>query len=158
MTATQRPPTVGDRMARKPIVIRADAPLSEAVQLLHRERIHGLPVVDGSGSLVGVLSQTDLARARSTEYLWANWPGLAVRHLMTSPPVTVQRSALLTTAARKMERHHIHRLVVVDDEDPLHPIGVLSMTDLIDAIAAEVESGGDAPEPATPSDPGAADD
>lgn len=137
MTTTQRPQTVGDRMALEPILIRAEAPISEAIDLLHRHRIHGLPVVDASALLVGVISQTDIARARSTEHLWANWPGLRVRHLMTSPPVTVQRSTLLTTAARKMERHHIHRLVVVDDNDASVAIGVLSMTDLIDAIADE---------------------
>lgn len=145
MTTTARPLMVGDRMALEPILIRAEAPLSEAVDLMHRHRIHGMPVIDEHGRLVGVISQTDLARARSTEYLWANWPGLRVRHLMTSPPVTVQRSTLLTTAARKMERHRIHRLVVVDDEDPAIAIGVLSMTDLVDAIAAEM--GADASSP-----------
>lgn len=140
MTTPVRPLTVGDRMTLEPILIRAEAPLSEAADLMHRRRVHGLPVVDAGGLLVGVISQTDLARARSTEYLWANWPGLRVRHLMTSPPVTIQRSTLLTTAARKMERHRIHRLVVVDDDDASIPIGVLSMTDLIDAIADEIGS------------------
>jgi CBS domain-containing protein len=133
-------PIVGDRMAMEPIVIRADATLTEAAALMDRHHIHGLPVVDASGSLVGVLSQTDLARARGTEYLWANWPGLAVRHLMTSPAITVHRSAPLALAARKMERHRIHRLVVVDDLDETIPIGLLSMTDLIHAIAEETSA------------------
>lgn len=130
-------PIVGDRMATEPIVIRADASLTEAAALMDRHHIHGLPVVDNSGSLVGVLSQVDLARARGTEYLWANWPGLAVRHLMTSPAITVHRSTSLALAARKMERHRIHRLVVVDDLDESIPIGLLSMTDLVHAIAEE---------------------
>ncbi|HYL39963.1 MAG TPA: CBS domain-containing protein [Candidatus Binatus sp.] len=129
--------TVGDCMAAEPIVIRADASLTDAVGLMDRRHVHGLPVVDPSGSLVGVVSQTDLARARATEYLWSSWPGLAVRHLMTSPAVTVRRSTPLVVAARKMERHGIHRLVVVDDEDERVPIRVLSMTDLIHAIAEE---------------------
>lgn len=136
MTATTAP-TVGDRMAIEPIVIRADASLTEAAVLMDRHHIHGLPVVDTVGNLVGVLSQTDLARARGTEYLWANWPGLAVRHLMTAPAITVDRSTPLVIAARKMERHHIHRLVVVDDLATSVPIGVLSMTDLVHAIAEE---------------------
>jgi len=130
-------PIVGDLMALEPIVVRADATLTEAATLMDRHHIHGLPVVDASGSLVGVLSQTDLARARGTEYLWANWPGLAVRHLMTSPAITVHRSTPIALAARKMERHRIHRLVVVDDLDETIPIGLLSMTDLIHAIAEE---------------------
>jgi len=138
---TRPAPIVGDRMAVEPIVIGADASLTEAARLLDAHRISGLPVVDGSGSLVGVLSQTDLARARATEYLWANWPGLAVRHLMTTPAVTVHRSMPLAQAAKKMERHHIHRLVVVADEDETLPIGILSMTDLVHAIAEETAEG-----------------
>lgn len=141
MTGSSRPSgrgsLVADHMAVDPIVIRADATLTEAATLMDRHHVHGLPVVDHAGSLVGVLSQTDLNRARSTEYLWANWPGLAVRHLMTAPAITVHRSTPLVIAARKMERHHIHRLVVVDDGDETIPIGLLSMTDLIHALAEE---------------------
>jgi CBS domain-containing protein len=151
MTTEHATLSVGDRMAVEPIVIRADASLTEAARLMDHHHIHGVPVVDAAGSLVGVLSQTDLARARATEYLWANWPGLAVRHLMTSPAITVHRSTPLAIAARKMERHRIHRLVVVDDNDPSVPIGVLSMTDLVHAIAEELDPGdGRGPgEPAT---------
>jgi len=136
------PSVVADRMARDPIVIQADASLTEAAAVMDRGHVHGLPVVDHTGALVGVLSQTDLNRARSTEYLWVNWPGLAVRHLMTSPAVTIHRSTPLLAAARKMERLGIHRLVVVEDGDESTPIGVLSMTDLIHALAEETAAGG----------------
>jgi CBS domain-containing protein len=134
-------PTVADHMARNPIVIRADASLTEAAALMDRHLVHGLPVVDHTGALVGVLSQTDLNRARSTEYLWVNWPGLAVRHLMTSPAITIHRSTPLIIAARMMERHQVHRLVVVEDGDDASPIGILSMTDLIHVLAAETAGG-----------------
>ena len=130
-------PVVADHMAPILILGRADASLSEAAALMDRHHVHGLPVVDSDGSLVGVLSQTDLNRARSTEYLWANWPGISVRHLMTSPAITVHRSTPLLAAARRMEEEHIHRLVVVEDGDETNPVGVLSMTDLIHALAAE---------------------
>jgi CBS domain-containing protein len=150
MTRDRQPAVVGDLMAVDPIVIGANAGLTEAAALLDHHHIHGAPVVDNAGSLVGVLSQTDLLRARSTEYLWANWPGLAVRHLMTSPAVTVTRSTQIVTAATMMERHRIHRLVVVADNDPALPIGVLSTTDLLHAIvgAAEEPTGEPAGEPA----------
>lgn len=136
MSGTVQSTTVGDLMTLDPIVARANATLDEVAALLDHHHISGLPVVDGSGSLVGVVSQTDLVRARSTEYLWANWPGLAVRHLMTSPAVTVRRSTPIAIAAARMERQHIHRLVVVADDDETLPIGILSMTDLVHAIAA----------------------
>jgi CBS domain-containing protein len=134
-------------MSLEPIVVHNDAGLAEAAALMDHHRISGLPVVDGAGCLVGVLSQTDLARARSTQYLWANWPGLAVRHLMSTPPLIVHRSTPLAMAARKMERHRIHRLVVVDDTDETLPIGVLSMTDLVHAIAEEMAAPRTAPAP-----------
>ena len=129
--------TVGDLMAVEPIVIRSDASLSEAAHLMDLHHVSGLPVVDVAGNVVGVISQTDLVNARATEYLWANWTGLAVRHLMTSPPVTVTRSTSLDVATRRMERNHVHRLVVVADDDPTVPIGVISTSDLVRALAQE---------------------
>ncbi|MFL5640771.1 MAG: HPP family protein [Chloroflexota bacterium] len=135
MTSDVSHSTVADVMVLDVIVVRANAPLEQAAELMDRHHISGLPVVDAAGTLVGVVSQTDLVRARSTEYLWANWPGLAVRHLMTSPPITVRRSTPLAVAAARMERHHIHRLVVVADDDETLPIGILSTTDLVHDIA-----------------------
>jgi CBS domain-containing protein len=130
-------------MAVDPIVVQADAPLADAAALIDRHKVSGLPVVDHAGSLVGVISQTDLMRARATEYLWQNWPGLAVRHLMSTPPVTVHRSTPITEAARTMERRGIHRLVVVADHDEQLPIGVLSVSDIVRSVAGD--GGGEVP-------------
>lgn len=135
MTTAARATTVADVMALDLIVVRANAPLEQAAELMDHHRVSGLPVVDSAGTLVGVVSQTDLVRARSTEYLWVNWPGLAVRHLMTAPPITVTRSTPLSVAAARMERNHIHRLVVVADDDETIPIGILSTTDLVHDMA-----------------------
>ena len=52
------------------------------------------------------------------------------------PAVTVHRSTPLIGAAARMERHHIHRLVVVADDDETSPIGILSTTDLVRAHGA----------------------
>ena len=137
------PRLVGDLMTSEPVVVATDAPLAEAARLLDLHHINGLPVVDAAGALVGVLSQTDLLRARATEYLWANWPGLRVKHLMTSPALTIGRHQSLATAARKMERHHVHRLVVVADEDETLPIGMISTSDVVHAMSAYPSEAGD---------------
>jgi CBS domain-containing protein len=92
-------------------------------------------VVGEAGDLVGVISQTDLVRARATEWLWSNWTGLQVRHLMSRPPLTIRRSASLETAAIQMERDHVHRLVVVADDDATYPVGVISTSDIVRALA-----------------------
>lgn len=138
MTPTTTAPTVGELMTRDPVVVRADTSLKEAAGLLDQYRISGLPVVDAAGVLVGVLSQTDLVRVRATEHLWTNWPGLAVRHLMTQPALTIAVSASLGEAARLMEERHVHRLVVVAD-DGRSPIGIVSTTDLVRVMAGAAE-------------------
>jgi len=131
--------TVGALMSTDPIVVSADAPLSIAARLLEEHRIHGLPVVDALGGLVGVISQTDMLRARSAEDLWARWPGLRVRHLMTSPALKITAGAGVADAARRMEHQHVHRLVVVGP-DGATPIGIVSITDLVHAMVEEVRA------------------
>lgn len=133
-------PTVEQVMTPDPITIRADEPLSSAARLLEENEISGVPVVDENGGLVGVLSESDLVRARATDNLWSRWPGLSVRHLMHTPVLTADRSMTLEEAAVLMERAHVHRLVVVA-EDQQTPVGVISTSDLVRAMVGEREDG-----------------
>jgi len=126
--------TVRDVMTKGAVSVPADSPISEAARLLDTYRISGLPVVDRDGQLVGVVSQTDLLRARVIDHLWAALPGLAVRHLMTAPAVTAREGMPLDEAASLMEKRQIHRLVVVG-ADGRTPIGVLSVSDLVHEMA-----------------------
>ena len=129
-------PTVGDLMTRNPVVIGADASLAEAAHLLDRHHVHGLPVIDDIGALVGVVSQTDMLRARTTEHLWTAWRGLKVRHLMSRPALTVEAATSLDEAASRMEAYRVHRLVVLAS-DGVSPIGIVSTTDIVRAILQE---------------------
>jgi CBS domain-containing protein len=125
---------VADLMTPDPVLIDESATVDEAVRLLEENEVSGLPVVDRDGLLVGVISQTDIVRARAVGHLWQRWPGLRVRHLMHAPALTADRQMTMEEAAQVMERSHVHRLVVVDD-DQLRPIGVISTTDLVRALA-----------------------
>ena len=127
-------PTVGELMTPDPIVINESATLDDAVRALEENEITGMPVVDRDGVLVGVISQTDIVRARAVAHLWHRWPGLRVRHLMHAPALTADRAMNMEEAAQIMERAHVHRLVVVGD-DQLTPIGIISTTDLVRALA-----------------------
>jgi CBS domain-containing protein len=126
--------TVGELMAKQPITIQEDAPLKSAALVLEEHHIHGLPVVDAGGSLVGVLSQTDLVRARATEHLWSRWPGLSVKHLMSSPALTCRADTTIPEAVKLLEDNHVHRLIVVDDAGK-KPVGVFSTSDVIRQLA-----------------------
>jgi len=65
-----RIPTVGELMTPDPIVIDESAMLDDAVRLLEENEISGLPVVDRDGVLVGVISHSDVIRARAVSHLW----------------------------------------------------------------------------------------
>ena len=154
VVSMQAPRLVGDLMAIEAIVVRVDDPLSAAARLMNRHDVSGLPVVDAAGVLVGVISETDLLRARATDYLWANWAGLRVKQLMTTPALSIRRDEPLIVAARRMERHRVSRLVVVADEDEARPIGILAASDLVRAM---VDLPGDEPQDDEPmTDPVAA--
>ena len=132
-------PTVGELMSIEPITIAVDRPVAEAEELMTSRNITGLPVVDRLGRLVGVISQTDLVRAYAAGRSVDSWPSLSVRHLMTSPALTIRLDETLLTAARLLEQHQVHRLVVVAP-DGKHPIGVLSTTDMVRALADLLEA------------------
>ncbi len=119
---------VGDVMSFNPVMIGPDAPVAEAERLIKTYRVSGLPVVE-DGLAIGVVSQTDLTVAHSSELVSANWERMRVRHLMTVPPVCVHIGTSAEYAARLMLTRHIHRLVVVDDDD--RAIGVVSSLDLL---------------------------
>jgi CBS domain-containing protein len=135
MAAMQEASTVGDLMTRDPVVAIEDMSLLDAAEIMDFYRVDGLPVIDWNGDLVGVISQTDLLHARAAEALRNAWQGLTVRHLMTRPAVTVTSACPVDEAAALMEQMRIHRLVVVAADG--EPIGILSITDLVHAMAEE---------------------
>ena len=132
--------SVAELMTPDPITVDESAAVDEAVRLMEENEISGLPVIDSDGLLVGVISQSDIVRARAVGHLWHRWPGLRVRHLMHSPALTADRGMSMEEAAQLMERAHVHRLVVVD-EDQLKPVGVISTTDLVRALARRPTDG-----------------
>lgn len=122
---------VGNLMTIDPIVVDPEAMASEAERLLKTYRVSGLPVVEAA-EVKGVISQSDLMVAHSSEMIGANWDRLRVRHLMSSPAVTVHADATVVEAAREMLARHIHRLVVVDDDGA--PVGVVTPLDLLRSL------------------------
>jgi len=124
-----------------PVMVQVDTPLDEIAELMAQNDITGLPVVDPSGALVGVVSQTDMIRVAAVggSAGLRPWTGYTARHVMSHHPVAVRAETPLVDAAGRLERHGIHRLVVVAD-DGRTPIGVISVTDLLPLLvdAADV--------------------
>ena len=123
---------VADLMTIDPVVVTVDASIEEAARLLHANSISGLPVVDASGALVGVISQTDIVGVLDSpvgRLVRTRPSGFRVGELMTSPALSVPMTASVRDAARMMVDFHVHRVVATDEAG--HPIGVLSAIDLV---------------------------
>jgi CBS domain-containing protein len=132
--AAEYTPTVGQLMTPDPIVVADSAPADDAIRLLEENEISGLPVVDAEGMLIGIISEADVVRVRASERLWSRWPELRARHVMHAPAMTADPGMTLEEAARLMESAHVHRLIVVG-EDQATPIGIFSTSDLVRALA-----------------------
>lgn len=131
--------TVGAVMTPFPVVVSRDTPLGDVAELLAQNDITGAPVVDGEGRLVGVISQTDLVRtACAGSRDGRGWVGYTARHVMSRSPVTAPADLPLGVAIGRLERHGIHRLVIVA-EDGATPIGIVSTSDLLPLLADVVE-------------------
>ena len=115
---------VEEAMTENPITITSTRGLNTAAHLMLKHRISGLPVVDRSGSLIGIITKTDIVRAFSERYrgvykvadiarkgVATAKPGHSVRHILNL--------SLLDPAGK---------VVIVDDEN--RPIGIITRRDL----------------------------
>jgi CBS domain-containing protein len=128
---------VADLMTVEPIVVEETRSVEHAEELMRTYRVSGLPVVDESGRLVGVFSQTDvlyLSISPAGERLGGHLRRRSVGEVMSRPAITVNTMASVVDAADVMIEHDVHRLVAVDDLG--RPIGVLSAMDFV-RLAAE---------------------
>ncbi|WP_024756513.1 CBS domain-containing protein [Streptomyces exfoliatus] len=130
--------TVSDVMTHTAIAIGRDAPYKEIVALLDQWKVSALPVLEGEGRVVGVVSEADLLPKeefrldgpRPGEFDEAAKAGaLRAGELMSSPAVTVHPDATLAEAARIMATRKVKRLPVVNEIGMLE--GVVSRSDLL---------------------------
>ncbi len=128
---------VSDRMVRDPVCVAPSTSVSDALDVMKKNGIRRLPVVD-RGRLVGIVTQTDLLRVSpspaSTLAVWeipALLAKMKVREAMSSPPVTVAPDVPLEEAARLMRDKKVGGLPVVSDGKV---VGVITETDVFDAF------------------------
>ncbi|MEN9790839.1 MAG: hypothetical protein RLZZ63_497, partial [Gemmatimonadota bacterium] len=105
-------------MIRNPITLQPSATLREAVSLMGRFRISGVPVVDGAGTLVGIITNRDLQFERQLDRPLAE--AMTREGLITAPVGTS-----LDEAEQIMGKHRIEKLPVVDAAGTL--IGLITV-------------------------------
>jgi acetoin utilization protein AcuB len=111
---------VGERMSKPVITVRPETPLPEALDLMHKEHIRRLPVVNKRGELIGIVTEADLLKASPSEatslsiyevtYLLGK---LTLDRIMTREVTTVTEDTPLEEAARIMADHKFSGLPVM---------------------------------------------
>jgi CBS domain-containing protein len=155
--------TAADIMTKDVAVVHPETPLLSAVKLMAGRRISGMPVVDDTGTLIGIMSEGDLVRwhegytekqARWLDMLADGFQlapsfleGLrAERHkvkaVMSPGCVTVSETTLARDIATLMHSKGIKRVPVLRDG---RLVGIVARSDLIRALAQKLDE-----KPATP--------
>ena len=108
-----------------PVTIRPDRPVSEALGVMERYKISGVPVVDEGGHLVGIITNRDLRFETRFD--------IPVSKVMTPQPlVTVPVGTTLDEAKVVLQKHRIEKLLVIDDDKRIK--GLITVKDIQKAI------------------------
>ncbi|MBK9336558.1 MAG: IMP dehydrogenase [Lewinellaceae bacterium] len=108
-----------------PVTLHPDAPMSEALELMRRYSIGGIPITDKHGKLVGILTNRDLRFEKDYTRLVRNL--MTKRQLVTAPVGTT-----LAEARQILQRHKIEKLPVVDDHFRL--MGLITYKDIMKGV------------------------
>ncbi len=108
-----------------PVTINSKAIVSEALAIMERYKISGVPVIDDNGLLVGIITNRDLRFETRFD--------IPVSEVMTPQPlVTVPVGTTLDEAKVKLQKHRIEKLLVTDDDG--HLKGLITVKDIQKAI------------------------
>ncbi len=108
-----------------PVTIGQDRLVSEALEIMSRYKISGVPVTDDIGLLVGIITNRDLRFETRFD--------IPVSEIMTPQPlVTVPVGTTLDEAKVKLQKHRIEKLLVVDENG--HLKGLITVKDIQKAI------------------------
>jgi acetoin utilization protein AcuB len=125
---------VGERMTRNPVTIREDESIDEGLHLMRERKVRRLLVLDGSGRMIGIVSDKDLLHATPSpvtslsvhemHYLLAR---LKIKQVMSSPVISVSPDTSIEEAARIMADNKIGGLPVVEAGQL---VGIITETDV----------------------------
>lgn len=134
--------SVSEVMSSPVVTVMPDTTFKDAVRLMRRKRVSGLPVVDARGRLVGIVSEGDLLnkveRREPDAYMFetrrhrlysSRAAALDVASAMSTSVVSVRPDFPIALAAREMHTRGFKRLPVVDEKGKL--VGIVSRGDLL---------------------------
>jgi CBS domain-containing protein len=147
--------TVAAVMTANPTTVKRETSLTEAIKIIAEKRISGLPVVDDSDKLIGVISETDLMWKETgvepppyvmflDSVIYLENParyekeihkalGQTVGEVMTAKAISIRPEDSIKDAARLMHDKHVRRLPVVNEMDKV--VGIITRGDIVRSMA-----------------------
>ncbi len=136
---------VSDVMTVDVVTVAPDTGLKAAARKMVEHGVSGLPVIDGTGRLVGIITEADFVKqeAGRSQFRYRRLldavfgeretrpQGDTVADAMTRQPLTIDENARLAEAAREMSDRGVKRLPVVDGNG--HLLGIVSRADIVTA-------------------------
>ncbi len=121
---------VRDYMSPAPITVADGSDYKRAYELMDAKDLHHLPVVDGSQSVIGIVTRRDLQLAARC---YGEAP-VEVSEVMHTPVITITPDSALSDAADRMRREGIGSLPVCEGEEA-RLVGIITETDLLRALS-----------------------
>ena len=132
LSSTLRPGQLARDIMSSPVkTVSSDCTMSEVQQRMLADGVHGFPIVDEEGHLSGIITQTDLEKARSEDLLHAPVSGFK-----NEPVITITPKTGLQNVMRLMMDKGIGRLPVLQNNKL---VGMVTRTDVIQALHAPPE-------------------
>jgi acetoin utilization protein AcuB len=145
LTWPERAVRVKDVMTRPAVTIEPGATVGRAWKLMQTRQLRHLPVVDGAGTLLGMLTDRDLRQVILEPAIQEQLGNvtralnvLTVREVMTWGVLTTTPATDIRQVARVMRQQRIGALPVVEGD---RVVGMLTATDLVQALVAMMEEG-----------------
>lgn len=146
---------VKEIMSKQVFSIKPDDNAKEALEILFKMKISGLPVIDAQGKLVGMFTEKDILtyilpsyiekvgrfiyeeNPRSTKKKFAELKNIKVSQLMRREVIATSEDTTLCEVARIMLTQKARRLPVLDKSGKV--VGIVAREDVLKAFAKETE-------------------
>ena len=122
-------PTVREVMTADLRLIERDKRVSAVAGILDQEKIGAAPLVDETGSIVGIVTKSDIVHF---EFVGGDPIEARISEIASPHPVTIEADRAASEAAKIMLENQIHHLLVIDGEEV---IGIITSMDFV-ALAA----------------------
>ncbi|MGD0994642.1 MAG: chloride channel protein [Candidatus Bathyarchaeia archaeon] len=126
---------VKDAMTKKVTTTALNSPLSEVAEIMAKNTIKGMPVLDDNGKLVGMVTLTDVLKVNPEQRATTMVSSVMTKELITTIP-----DESLYTAFGKMTSNQIGRLPVVEPGDSTKLIGIITREDVWRVYNIEIMS------------------